>query len=64
MNLTAITDPQGILIKHFLDSILPFTLIPLAQNASLIDVGTGARVPGDSAVDLAGQMYRLPCWTL
>ena len=26
MNLTAITDPEGILIKHFLDSILPFTL--------------------------------------
>ena len=45
MNLTAITDPQGILIKHFLDSILPFTLIPLAQNASLIDVGTGAGFP-------------------
>ena len=45
MNLTAITDPQGILIKHFLDSILPFTLIPLAQNTSLIDVGTGAGFP-------------------
>ena len=45
MNLTTITDPQGILIKHFLDSILPFTLIPLAQNASLIDVGTGAGFP-------------------
>ena len=45
MDLTAIADPQGILIKHFLDSILPFTLIPLAQNASLIDVGTGAGFP-------------------
>lgn len=31
MNLTAITDPEGILIKHFLDSILPFTLVPLPK---------------------------------
>lgn len=60
MNLTTITDPQGILIKHFLDSILPFTLIPLAQNASLIDVGTGRRVPGDSAFDLAAGFTDYP----
>lgn len=45
MNLTAITDPEGILIKHFLDSILPFTLVPLPQGALLIDVGTGAGFP-------------------
>lgn len=45
MNLTAITDPEGILIKHFLDSILPFTMVPLAHGASLIDVGTGAGFP-------------------
>lgn len=52
MNLTAITDPEGILIKHFLDSILPFTLVPLPQGALLIDVGTGAGFPGHSAFDL------------
>ena len=45
MNLTAITDPEGILIKHFLDSILPFTLVPLPQGALLIDVDTGAGFP-------------------
>ncbi|MCI9405428.1 MAG: 16S rRNA (guanine(527)-N(7))-methyltransferase RsmG [Oscillospiraceae bacterium] len=45
MNLTAITDPEGILIKHFLDSILPFSLEPLPESASLIDVGTGAGFP-------------------
>ena len=45
MNLTAITDPEGFLIKHFLDSILPFTLVPLPQGALLIDVGTGAGFP-------------------
>lgn len=45
MNLTAITDPEGILIKHFLDSILPFSLVPLPEGSSLIDVGTGAGFP-------------------
>ena len=45
MNLTAITDPEGVLIKHFLDSILPFSFVQLPEGASLIDVGTGAGFP-------------------
>ncbi|MDD3193695.1 MAG: 16S rRNA (guanine(527)-N(7))-methyltransferase RsmG [Oscillospiraceae bacterium] len=45
MNLTAITDPEGILIKHFLDSILPFSMAPPPQGGALIDVGTGAGFP-------------------
>ncbi|MBP0963636.1 MAG: class I SAM-dependent methyltransferase, partial [Oscillospiraceae bacterium] len=41
MNLTAITDPQGIAVKHFADSLTAANLLP--QGAfSLIDVGTGA----------------------
>ena len=43
MNLTAITDEQDVLIKHFLDSALPEKLIP--QNASVVDVGSGAGFP-------------------
>ena len=45
MNLTAITDPEGIAVKHFFDSVYPFTLLPPGEGASLIDVGTGAGFP-------------------
>lgn len=44
MNLTAITDPEGIALKHFFDSVYPFTLIE-AEFKTLIDVGTGAGFP-------------------
>lgn len=46
MNLTGITDPQGIAVKHFLDSVLPLKFIDVPKSASLIDVGTGAGFPG------------------
>ncbi len=45
VNLTAITDSEGILIKHFIDSILPVTKTKIPLNASVIDVGTGAGFP-------------------
>lgn len=45
VNLTAITDPEGILIKHFIDSILLDSYASIPQNAKLIDVGTGAGFP-------------------
>ena len=45
MNLTAITDDQGVAEKHFLDSLLPLTLWELPREARLIDVGTGAGFP-------------------
>ena len=48
VNLTAITDGQDILIKHFLDS---FLLYVHAQNcfpdsADVLDIGSGAGFPG------------------
>lgn len=45
MNLTAITAPQEIVIKHFVDSLTLLTALDLPQNAKVIDVGTGAGFP-------------------
>lgn len=46
MNLTAITDDEGVAEKHFADSLLPLTMVELPQGASLVDVGSGAGFPG------------------
>jgi len=46
INLTAITDPDGVLYKHFYDCILFFKNNKVPQNAKIIDVGTGAGFPG------------------
>ena len=44
INLTAITDKDGIELKHFYDSLTISEYIK--SNSSLIDVGTGAGFPG------------------
>ncbi len=46
INLTAITEPEDVLYKHFYDCILFFKNIDVPQNAKIIDVGTGAGFPG------------------
>lgn len=45
INLTAITDPQDILLKHFLDSL---ALLKVYDNfeTHLLDIGSGAGFPG------------------
>ena len=43
-NLTAITNFEDVVKKHFLDSIIPYKNIP--KNSKIIDVGTGAGFPG------------------
>ena len=43
-NLTAIKDPDGIVVKHFVDSIAVLSENKL--EGTLIDVGTGAGFPG------------------
>lgn len=44
MNLTAITAPKDIILKHFVDSIT--ILNEIEDGSKIIDVGTGAGFPG------------------
>ena len=46
MNLTAITEPEEVLYKHFLDCLLFFKHVSVEPKSKIIDVGTGAGFPG------------------
>lgn len=46
INLTAITQPEAIDIRHFLDALTVLKALPLPYGAKIVDVGTGAGVPG------------------
>ena len=44
INLTAITEPKEVILKHFVDSL---TIVKYIENGtSLVDMGTGAGFPG------------------
>ncbi|MBQ9414082.1 MAG: 16S rRNA (guanine(527)-N(7))-methyltransferase RsmG [Clostridia bacterium] len=45
MNLTGITDPADMVLKHFADSLSLLSVLP-PDAVTLIDVGTGAGFPG------------------
>ncbi|MDZ4764115.1 MAG: 16S rRNA (guanine(527)-N(7))-methyltransferase RsmG [Chloroflexota bacterium] len=45
-NLTAITDAEGVRVRHFLDSLSVAHAVPLTAGMRVIDVGTGAGFPG------------------
>lgn len=45
VNLTSITEFDDVVMKHFIDSVLPFTMLDIPEGASFIDVGTGAGFP-------------------
>ena len=45
-NLTAIKEPEDIMIKHFLDSMILSEFIKMGSQSKIIDVGTGAGFPG------------------
>ena len=50
MNLTAITEKEDVIIKHFVDSIAVIPYLKdkniLKDDSSIIDIGTGAGFPG------------------
>lgn len=45
MNLTAITEPDEIAIKHFVDCLMLLEYAEIRSGASVIDIGTGAGFP-------------------
>lgn len=45
VNLTSIIEFEDVIMKHFIDSVLPFTMFDIPEGASFIDVGTGAGFP-------------------
>ena len=46
MNLTRLASPPDIAVKHFLDSLALLTVQTPPENARVLDVGTGAGLPG------------------
>ncbi|MCR5439933.1 MAG: 16S rRNA (guanine(527)-N(7))-methyltransferase RsmG [Selenomonas sp.] len=46
MNLTAITEPHEVAVKHMIDSLTAYDKEYFAEGVSVIDVGTGAGFPG------------------
>ncbi len=45
-NLTAIRDEEGIILKHFIDSLTCLNFSGFSKGMSVIDVGSGAGFPG------------------
>ncbi|MBQ3265380.1 MAG: 16S rRNA (guanine(527)-N(7))-methyltransferase RsmG [Ruminococcus sp.] len=46
INLTALTAPEDVALKHFADSLMLLRYIEIKKGACVIDVGTGAGFPG------------------
>lgn len=43
LNLTAITDPAGVVVQHFLDSL---AVAPWVRGGRVLDIGSGGGFPG------------------
>lgn len=46
INLTALTAPEDVALKHFADSLMLLRYVDIKNGARVIDVGTGAGFPG------------------
>lgn len=46
INLTRITEPQEVAVKHFADSLSVLSFCDIPKGAKVIDIGTGAGFPG------------------
>ncbi|ADO78223.1 16S rRNA (guanine(527)-N(7))-methyltransferase RsmG [Halanaerobium praevalens] len=45
-NLSTITEPEAVITKHFLDSLVILKELDFAQHKRWLDIGTGAGFPG------------------
>jgi 16S rRNA (guanine527-N7)-methyltransferase len=45
-NLTAITEPHAVMVRHHLDSLSVLSVVSLQKGMRVADVGTGAGFPG------------------
>lgn len=48
MNLTAITEPREVVLKHFADCLSLVPCVEWRDGMRVIDVGTRCRLSGDS----------------
>lgn len=64
VNLTAITEFSEVVMKHFIDSVLPFTMIEISNGSSFIDVGTGAGFPSLPLLILRPDLHGTLCDSL
>lgn len=46
LNLSAIRQDEDIIVKHFVDSLLPILYFDLEQSNTLFDIGSGGGFPG------------------
>ncbi len=46
INLTTITNPKEIIIKHFVDSLSALIAVNFPQNGVVLDIGSGGGFPG------------------
>ncbi|MEG6522719.1 16S rRNA (guanine(527)-N(7))-methyltransferase RsmG [Desulfotomaculum sp. 1211_IL3151] len=46
INLTAITEPTEVAVKHFIDSLTCLKTVEIPPGAKIVDIGTGAGFPG------------------
>lgn len=60
MNLTSITEPKDVAVKHYVDSIAIFKYVDFPKGAAFADVGCGAGFPG-IPMKIARQDLKLTC---
>lgn len=56
VNLTAITEPQEVYVKHFIDSLSIFAFYRPPQGVKAVDIGAGAGFPGLPVKIVRGDM--------